>query len=78
MKSRRFTQSPDRRGASSVAGIARPSALAVLALIINSNLMGCQIGKSAGLALCCPKRWTVAPIFVWISPNQPVTASNEM
>jgi hypothetical protein len=33
----------------SLAGTARASALAVFRLIINSNLLGCTIGKSAGL-----------------------------
>jgi hypothetical protein len=36
--------------ASSVWGIVRPSALAVLRLITSSNLVGCSIGRSAGLA----------------------------
>jgi hypothetical protein len=36
--------------ASSVGGISTPSALAVLRLITNSNLVGCSIGRSAGLA----------------------------
>src|SRR5262244_481154 len=36
--------------ASSVGGISRPSALTVLRLITNSNLVGCKIGRSAGLA----------------------------
>src|SRR5215510_2227736 len=31
-------------------GIVRPSALAVLALITSSNLVGCSTGRSAGLA----------------------------
>src|SRR5512144_1281846 len=31
-------------------GIARPKALAVLRLIINSNLAGCSTGRSAGFA----------------------------
>src|SRR5262249_17354785 len=31
-------------------GIVRPSALAVLRLITNSNLVGCSTGRSAGLA----------------------------
>ena len=31
-------------------GIARPRALAVLSLIISSNLVGCSTGRSAGLA----------------------------
>jgi hypothetical protein len=35
--------------ASSVGGTSRPSALAVLRLITSSNLVGCTIGKSAGL-----------------------------
>ena len=36
--------------ASSVGGISRPSALAVLRLITSSNLVGCSTGRSAGLA----------------------------
>jgi hypothetical protein len=36
--------------ASSMDGIARPSALAVLKLITNSNLVGCSTGRSAGFA----------------------------
>src|SRR5262252_6851756 len=36
--------------ASSVGGTSRPSVLAVLRLMINSNLVGCWIGRSAGLA----------------------------
>src|SRR5262249_33937794 len=36
--------------ASSVSGTVRPSALAVLRLITSSNLVGCWMGKSAGLA----------------------------
>src|SRR5262249_9194230 len=35
---------------SSDCGIVRPSALAVLRLITNSNFVGCSIGKSAGFA----------------------------
>src|SRR5262249_20615905 len=35
--------------ASSVSGTVRPNALAVLRLMINSNLIGCWTGKSAGL-----------------------------
>jgi hypothetical protein len=33
-------------------GTLRPSALAVLRLITNSNLVGCWTGRSAGLAPC--------------------------
>jgi DNA-binding NarL/FixJ family response regulator len=36
--------------ASSVGGTVRPSALAVLTLMTNSTLVGCQTGRSAGLA----------------------------
>ena len=36
--------------ASNVDGTVKPSALAVLRLIAKSNLVGCGIGKSAGLA----------------------------
>src|SRR5262249_42518000 len=36
--------------ASSVSGTSRPSALAVLRLIISSNLVGCSIGRSPGSA----------------------------
>lgn len=36
--------------ARSVGGIVRPSALAVLELITNWNLVGCSIGNSPGLA----------------------------
>jgi hypothetical protein len=36
--------------ASSVAGISRPSILAVTALMTNSNLLDCTTGRSAGLA----------------------------
>src|SRR5215212_868749 len=35
--------------ASSIGGISRPSALAVLRLITNSNLVGCRMGRSAAL-----------------------------
>jgi hypothetical protein len=35
---------------SSVCGIVRPSALAVLRLITNSQFVGCSTGRSAGLA----------------------------
>src|SRR5262245_736571 len=34
----------------SVGGTARPSALAVLRFITNSNLVGCKTGKSAGFS----------------------------
>ena len=36
--------------ASSVVGMSRPSAFAVLRLMTSSNLVGCMTGKSAGLA----------------------------
>src|SRR5262249_53492544 len=36
--------------ASSVGGMVRPSALAVLRLMTNSSLVDCSTGKSAGLA----------------------------
>src|SRR5262249_45100671 len=36
--------------ASSVGGISRPSALAVLRLMASSNFVGCSIGRSAGFA----------------------------
>jgi hypothetical protein len=36
--------------ASSNGGMVRPSALAVLRLMISSNLLGCSIGRSAGFA----------------------------
>ena len=36
--------------ASRFGGTSRPSALAVLILIINSNFVGCRTGRSAGLA----------------------------
>src|SRR5205823_2319878 len=36
--------------ASSVGGTSMPSALAVLRLTANSNLIGCSIGRSLGLA----------------------------
>jgi hypothetical protein len=36
--------------ASSVAGVARPIALALLRLMTNSNLVGCKIGSSAGFS----------------------------
>src|SRR5262249_35654072 len=36
--------------ASSVSGMVRPRALAVLRLMANSNLVGCRPGRSAGLA----------------------------
>src|SRR5262245_13365874 len=36
--------------ARSVGGTVRPSALAVLRLITNSNLVGCRTGRSAGFA----------------------------
>ncbi len=35
---------------SSVCGIVSPNAFAVLRLMTNSNLVGCWIGRSAGLA----------------------------
>jgi hypothetical protein len=35
---------------SKVCGITRPSALAVLRLITNSNLVGCKTGRSAGFS----------------------------
>src|SRR5262245_48871927 len=38
--------------ASSFSGTVSPSALAVLRLIANSNLVGCSTGSSAGLAPC--------------------------
>jgi hypothetical protein len=38
--------------ASSVGGTVMPSALAVLRLTTSSNLVGCSIGRSAGLAPC--------------------------
>jgi hypothetical protein len=38
--------------ASSVDGTVRPSALAVLRLMTNSNLVGCSIGRSVGLVPC--------------------------
>src|SRR5215468_5840693 len=37
--------------ASSVGGMVRPSALAVIRLMTRSNLVGCSTGKSAGFAL---------------------------
>jgi hypothetical protein len=36
--------------ATSMGGISRPSALAVLRLMISSNFVGCSIGRSAGFA----------------------------
>jgi hypothetical protein len=36
--------------ASSMGGMVRPSALAVIILIVRSNLVGCSTGKSAGFA----------------------------
>jgi hypothetical protein len=36
--------------ASSLSGMSRPRALAVLRLIINSNLVGCTTGRSAGFS----------------------------
>lgn len=36
--------------ASTAGGIVRPSALAVLRLITNSNFVGCSMGRSAGFA----------------------------
>jgi hypothetical protein len=36
--------------ASTVAGTSRPSALAVLRLMTNSNLVGCNTGRSAGFS----------------------------
>ena len=38
--------------ASSVGGMVRPSAFAVLRLIASSNLTGCSTGRSAGLVPC--------------------------
>src|SRR5262245_44769619 len=38
--------------ASSVGGISRPSALAVLRLMASSNLTGCSTGRSTGLVPC--------------------------
>ncbi len=43
----RITSSARKR---TVGGIVRPSALAVLRLMTNSNLVGCSTGRSAGLA----------------------------
>ena len=48
-KQRRYSITSSAR-ASTVAGTSRPSALAVLRLMTNSNLVGCSIGRSAGLA----------------------------
>src|SRR5262245_12111170 len=48
--------------ASSVGGMSRPSALAVLKLMTNSNLVGCTTGKSAGLA---PLRILPAYLPTW-------------
>ena len=42
--------------ASSVGGTVRPSELAVLMLITNSNLVGCCTGRSDGLAQCSSRR----------------------
>ena len=50
MNSRRLIRSPRRRGASSVGGTSRPSALAVLRLMTNSNLVACMTGRSAGFS----------------------------
>ena len=50
MNSRRLIRSPRRRVASSVGGTVRPSALAVLRLITNSNLVDCMTGRSAGFS----------------------------
>jgi hypothetical protein len=36
-------------------GISIPSALAVLRLMTNSNLVGCTTGKSAGFSLSLPQ-----------------------
>ena len=45
--------------ASTAGGIVRPSALAVLRLITNSNFVGCSTGRSAGFAPLgsCRRRW---------------------
>jgi hypothetical protein len=39
--------------ASRVGGTVRPSAFAVLRLIMNSNFVGCSMGRSAGFAPVC-------------------------
>ena len=52
MNSRRLIRSPRRRGASSVGGTVRPSALAVLRLMTSSNLVGLldrQVGRLLAL-----------------------------
>src|SRR5262249_21135245 len=41
---------PSSARASTLGGISRPSALAVLRLITSSNLVGCSTGSSAGFA----------------------------
>ena len=47
MSSRRFTQSPRRRGRARVGGTSRPSALAVFRLMTSSYLVGACTGRSA-------------------------------
>ena len=50
MNSRRPHSITSSARASSVGGTSRPSALAVLRLMTNSNLVGCCTGRSPGLA----------------------------
>jgi hypothetical protein len=53
--------------ASSVGGMSRPSALAVFMLITNSNLVGCNTGRSRGLA-----PWRTFPVYMptWRYPSK--------
>ena len=48
MNSRRFHSITSSARASSIGGTSRPSVLAVLRLMTNSNLVGCSTGRSAG------------------------------
>src|SRR5262249_40958998 len=52
---------------SSDGGIVRPSALAVLRLITNSNLVGCSIGRSSGLA-------PLSSLSTWLAARRQTSA----
>src|SRR6266516_2650328 len=61
--------------ASSIGGTSRPSALAVLRLITNSNLVGCSTGRSAGLAPLKILSTKVAARRCWSTRFGPYTIS---
>jgi hypothetical protein len=54
---------------SSDCGVVRPSALAVFALMTNSNLVRCSIGRSAGFVplrirlMYAASRWNISAVF---------------